>query len=65
MLESGKGPNSRVSYFGTKEPMEVERLFSLGVEFPLVNWLGEAMEVAEGFGIERWVPEFGVGKFEK
>ena len=46
----------RINYFGTNDPATLRRLFESGVEFPLVDRLGEMLKVADKHGIARLKP---------
>lgn len=48
----------RINYFGTNDPEELERLYELGIQFPLVDDLHPMMERAEQLGIPRLDPVF-------
>ena len=48
----------RINYFGTDSPEKIRNLFSLGVEFPLVNKIADSMKVATELGIEPLEPVF-------
>ncbi len=47
-----------INYFGTDSPELLRTLFELGVEFPLVNKIGDSMKVAIEVGIEPNQPVF-------
>ena len=46
----------RINYFGTNDPATLRRLFESGVEFPLVDRLGEMIKIADKHGIARLKP---------
>lgn len=48
----------RINYFGTNRPDELEGLFELGIDFPLVDDLLPMMEGAAELGIAPHTPEF-------
>ena len=46
----------RVNYCCTNDPATLGRLFADGIEFPLVDWVGEMLKVADKHGIVRLKP---------
>ncbi len=46
----------RVNYCCTNDPATLGRLFADGIEFPLVDWVGEMLKVADKHGIARLKP---------
>jgi glycerophosphoryl diester phosphodiesterase len=48
----------RINYFGTFPPEQLRSLFELGIEFPLVNDLADAMKAAAAVGISPAQPVF-------
>lgn len=48
----------RINYFGTNDSDVLRGLFHAGVEFPLVDQLGNMLEVTDELGIERLQPVY-------
>ncbi len=48
----------RINYFGTNDPDQLQSLYELGIEFPLVDDLQPMSDRAEELGIPRWEPVF-------
>ena len=46
----------KVNYCCTNDPATLGRLFADGIEFPLVDWVGEMLKVADKHGIARLKP---------
>ena len=46
----------KVNYCCTSDPATLGRLFGDGIEFPLVDWVGEMLKVADKHGIPRLKP---------
>lgn len=55
-IEKLKQRGIRVNYFGTDSPDELRKLFSMGVNFPLVNRIAASMKVARSLGIQPVAP---------
>lgn len=47
-----KNAGVRINYFGTNDPDELEWLYELGIDFPLVDDLAPMMERAKELGVE-------------
>jgi len=52
------GNGVRINYFGTDDPEELSRLFSAGVQFPLVNDVIHTMPLVDGIGISPNTPRY-------
>src|SRR5690606_34405397 len=46
----------QINYYGTDSPADINRLFELGVDFPLVNNIINSIEIAKNQGIEIAIP---------
>ncbi len=53
-----KEKDIRINYFGTDNLEELRILFKFGIEFPLVNNIGESMKGVIGFGVQPLQPIF-------
>ncbi|MCF2447021.1 glycerophosphodiester phosphodiesterase [Dyadobacter sp. CY345] len=58
LIASLKANNVKINYFYAETAKELATLFDLGVDFVLVNNLGELLPETEKLGIETWKPVF-------
>jgi glycerophosphoryl diester phosphodiesterase len=52
----------KINFFGADNPEEIRKLFSFGVDFPLVNDIVNQIKVAEEFNIKPVIPVFRADK---
>ncbi len=59
LIKELKKNGIRINFYGTNSADKLKRLFSAGVDFPLVDDVSEMMKIANDLGISAITPKFG------